>query len=43
MKARFTTKCPACGDMIRAGREIARDSEDRWVHKHCTEDGDELP
>ena len=43
MKARFATKCSACGDMIKVGKEISRDSNDRWVHKHCADDTDELP
>ncbi len=43
MRARFTSKCPACGDTIRAGREIVKNSEDAWVHKYCAEDADELP
>ena len=43
MKARFNTKCPACDDMIRAGREIVKDSQDRWVHKHCADNAEEIP
>ena len=43
MKARFTSKCPACDEMIRVGREIAKDSQDRWVHKHCSDEVEELP
>lgn len=43
MRARFATKCAACGDMIRVGKEIAKNSEDVWVHKHCIDDSDEFP
>ena len=43
MKARFATKCVACGDMIKVGKEIAKNSEDVWVHKHCIDDSDEFP
>lgn len=43
MRARFTTKCSACGEMIKVGKEITRDSSDRWVHSHCADNADELP
>lgn len=43
MKARFPSKCPACGDAIKVGKEITRDTQERWVHKYCADDTDELP
>ena len=43
MKARFASKCAVCGDMIRAGKEISKNSEDVWVHKYCVDNADELP
>ncbi len=44
MKARFSSQCSACGDVIKQGKEIARDTSDKWVHKHCVdESGDVLP
>lgn len=43
MKARFATKCAVCGDMIRVGKEIAKNSDDVWVHKYCTDASEEFP
>ena len=43
MKARFDGKCKSCGDDIRKGKEIARNAEDVWVHKHCVEELVDLP
>ena len=44
MKARFSSQCSACGDVIKQGREISRDSSDKWVHKHCVDEaGEALP
>lgn len=43
MRARFASICSACGDKIRVGREIVKNSEDVWVHKHCADNADELP
>lgn len=43
MKARFASKCPACNDTIRVGKEIVRNSEDKWVHKACSDVEEELP
>ncbi len=42
MKAKFTTSCISCGTEIKPGKEIAKNNEGNWVHKHCTEDA-ELP
>ena len=43
MKARFGSKCCSCGDLIKAGKEILKDSQDRWVHKHCADVSLDLP
>lgn len=43
MKARFSSSCDSCGDQIRPGKEIAKNSSGKWVHKHCCEDYLELP
>ena len=43
MKARFEGKCKSCGDDIRKGKEIARNADDVWVHKHCVEELVDLP
>jgi len=42
MKAKFTTSCISCGAEIKRGKEISKNNEGNWVHKHCTEDA-ELP
>ena len=43
MKVRFDGKCKECGDDIRKGKEIARNADDVWVHKHCVEELVDLP
>ena len=44
MKARFDGKCKECGDDIRkVGKEIAKNADDVWVHKHCVEELVDLP
>ena len=43
MKARFTGKCIECGDVIKAGKEILKNSKDQWVHKACCDLEEELP
>ncbi len=42
MKAKFKTSCISCGAEIKPGKEISKNNEGNWVHKHCTEDV-ELP
>ncbi|MEX0655984.1 MAG: hypothetical protein WD154_00345 [Nitrosopumilaceae archaeon] len=37
MKAKFATKCQACGEQIKRGKEILKDDGGRWVHNYCTE------
>lgn len=43
MKARFSSTCPACGDSIKQGKEISKDKDGKWVHKHCVDEETELP
>jgi len=43
MKARFNGKCVECGDMIKTGKEILKNSKDQWVHKACCDLEEELP
>ena len=43
MKAKFATLCSQCGDQIKPGKEISKDTSDKWVHKYCAEESDELP
>lgn len=38
MKAKFTTSCISCGEIIKPGKEIAQNNQGKWVHKYCTED-----
>ncbi|MGQ0772022.1 MAG: hypothetical protein ACT4NT_04545 [Nitrososphaerota archaeon] len=35
MKAKFATSCISCGDQIARGKEIAKNEQGKWVHKHC--------
>ena len=43
MKARFAGICKSCGGDIHKGKEIARNEDDVWVHKHCVEELVDLP
>ncbi len=43
MKARYAGKCSSCGDDIKKGREISKNSDDIWVHKYCAEEIIDLP
>tara|TARA_B110001454_G_C12658105_1_gene408336 strand:+ start:544 stop:675 length:132 start_codon:yes stop_codon:yes gene_type:complete len=43
MKARYAGKCSSCGDGIKIGKEISKNSDDIWVHKHCVEELIDLP
>ena len=43
MKARFNGKCPECGDAIKTGKEILKNSKDQWVHKACSDLEEEIP
>ena len=43
MKAKFATQCISCGDKIQPGKEISKNKDEKWVHKHCAEDSEGLP
>ena len=43
MKARFKGKCVECGENIKIGKEILKNSKGKWVHKACSDIEDELP
>lgn len=43
MKAKFASQCISCGDKISPGKEIAKNNQDKWVHKHCIDDSEGLP
>ena len=43
MKARFNGKCVECGETIKTGKEILKNSNEKWVHKACCDLEEELP
>jgi hypothetical protein len=43
MKARFSTKCTSCDEFIEKGKEIAKNEDGDWVHKHCVDEVLEIP
>ena len=43
MKARFNGKCIECGEEIKAGKEIVKNSNEKWVHKACSYLEEKLP
>jgi len=43
MKARFNGKCVECGEAIKVGKEIIKNSNEKWVHKACSDIEEELP
>ena len=43
MKATFSTKCIVCDAFIEKGKEIAKNEDGSWVHKHCTNEILEIP
>ncbi len=43
MKAKFATLCVSCGEKIQPGKEITKNSEEKWVHKQCVDDLEDLP
>ena len=43
MKARFNGKCVECGEAIKVGKEIVKNSQEKWVHKACSDIEEELP
>jgi hypothetical protein len=42
MKAKFATSCIACGDKIAPGKEISKNEQGKWVHKHCAPESEQL-
>ena len=43
MKAKFSGTCVECGAPIKAGKEIQKNSKDKWVHSACSDLEDDLP
>lgn len=43
MKAKFASSCVSCGDEIKRGKEITKDTSGKWVHKHCASETVDLP
>jgi hypothetical protein len=43
MKAKFSSPCQSCGDLIKVGKEITKDNSGCWVHKYCAANSDDLP
>lgn len=43
MRAKFATVCISCGEKIVPGKEISKNKDDKWVHKHCVEEEEGLP
>ena len=43
MKAKFSSSCVECGDQIKPGKDISKNSSGSWVHKHCTNQTEVLP
>ncbi len=43
MKAKFPTSCTSYGDKIQPGKEISKNKDEDWVHKHRVEDSEGLP
>lgn len=43
MKARFNGKCVECGGEIKVGKEIIKNSKEKWVHKACSDLEEEIP
>lgn len=43
MKVKFDTSCISCGDKIQPGKEISKNQDDQWAHKHRAEDFEGLP
>ena len=43
MKARFSTKCGVCDAFIEKVKEIVKNEDENWVHKHCVDEVLEIP
>jgi hypothetical protein len=42
MKAKFATSCMICGEKIAPGKEIAKNEQGKWVHKHCIPEPEQI-
>jgi hypothetical protein len=42
MIAKFTTSCVACGEKIAPGKQITKNEQGQWVHKHCAQESERL-
>ena len=43
LKARFNGRCTECGEAIKSGKEILKNSKGNWGHKACCDLEEELP
>jgi len=43
LKARFAGQCSECGEPIKTGREISKNSAGKWVHQACSDVEEEIP
>ena len=43
MKAKFSNKCNVCDAFIQKGKEIMKNEDGDWVHKHCVNEILEMP
>jgi len=43
VKAKFSISCVSCVDKIQPGKEISKNKDDVWVHKHCVDNLECLP
>ena len=43
MKAKFSTKCSVCDAFIQKGKEIVKNENEDWIHKHCANEILEMP
>ena len=43
MKAKFSTKCSVCDAFIQKGKEIVKNENEDWVHRHCANETIEIP
>ena len=43
MKAKFSSSCKSCGELIKTGKDISKDNSGQWVHKYCDEEDMGLP
>ena len=43
MKAKFSTTCSVCDEKKKKGKEIVKNENEDWVHKHCASETVEIP